>query len=136
MSQVDQGIRQHFERITHFTSQLKTQQQSPEFILLGEDPPYRTKPLFEIRALNSRLRPRFTVFRLRVFSLVLGIIPRLKMALRLARTAALHDRLRDLNRRTGNFFAPGSLSAARFPRCYYPAPPGRGWHSISAPPTD
>ncbi len=46
-----------------------------------------------IMGLNSRLRPRFTVFRPRRFLLMLGIIPRLKMALRLARQSYAPSRL-------------------------------------------
>ena len=62
MSQVDQRIRQRFERIMHFASSLKTQQQSPEFILPGEDTLNRAKSFFKNHRVKQSLAPTFCLF--------------------------------------------------------------------------
>jgi len=63
MSQVDQRIRQCFERIMHFASSLKTQQQSTKFILPGENPLNGAEPFFKNKRVKQPLTPtlyRFT----------------------------------------------------------------------------
>ena len=60
-------------------------QQAAKFIFPAKHPLYGIESLFENGRLKSGLRPRLELLRPRGFALILGTIPRLKMALRFLR---------------------------------------------------
>ena len=67
---------------------LKPEQKAAELIFPAEHPLNRIEPFLEygrVEASKSGLRPRLGVFLPRGLALMLGIIPRLKMALRFFR---------------------------------------------------
>src|SRR5216683_485269 len=76
-------------------------------------------------SLNNRLRPRLVVLRLRRFSLMFGIIPALKMHLRLRAESKPPSRLREAPLRS----KPTSLATC-FKAC---SPFGNRTISVSAP---
>ena len=83
--QVNHRICQNFEGVMQLTYALKPKQKAAELILPTEHPLNRIEPLFEYEASKSGLRPRLGIFLPRGLALMLGIMPRLKMALRFFR---------------------------------------------------
>jgi hypothetical protein len=67
------------------TETIEAKQQAPEFVFPGEQAVDRAETLFKYSWLNSGLQPCLGCLLPREFGLMLGIMPRLKMALRLRR---------------------------------------------------
>lgn len=82
--QVDHRVGQGLEGIVDIGDDLVANENAPEFVLPSEDAFDGAKRSLKMAKLNKRLGPRLVVFLPRGFSLMLGIMPRLKIALRLA----------------------------------------------------
>ena len=85
MPQVDHRVGQGFEGVVQFAEAIEAQQQAAELVF-----PAKTCSMVRKRSLrraesNNGLRPRLGVFLRRGLGLMLGVMPRLKMALRLVR---------------------------------------------------
>ena len=82
--QVDHRVGQGLEGVVHCADALEPNQHASKLVLPSEHPFNRAEPLLEDGRIEQPLRPRLVVFLPRTFSLMFGVIPRLKMALRLA----------------------------------------------------
>src|ERR1700682_4166521 len=83
--QIDHRVGERLERVVQVAQTLEAQQQAAELVFPGEDALDGAEAFIENGRSNSGLRPRFGVLRPRGLGLMLGFMPRLKMALRLAR---------------------------------------------------
>jgi hypothetical protein len=85
VAQVDHRIGERLEGVVHVTDAFEPQQQTVTFIFPGEHALNGAKALFKDRRIEASLTTAFEPLRPRGFSGMLGTMPRLKIALRLAR---------------------------------------------------
>jgi hypothetical protein len=93
MAQVDHRVGERLERVVHVTDAFEAQLQTAELVFPCKDAFDGPEALFKDRRTKRCLRPRFGVLRPRGLSGILGIMPRLKIALRLARQSYTPSRL-------------------------------------------
>ena len=85
MPEVDQCIGERFEGVMHLTEELKAIQQSAELVFPRKHSLNCAKSLVENSLLEEGLAASLGFFLARTLGLILGIMPRLKMALRFSR---------------------------------------------------
>ena len=85
MPEIDHRIGKGLECIVQPTETIKAKQEPPELVFPSEHPLDRVEPFVKYRQIKKGLRPRLGCFRPRGLGLMLGIMPRLKMALRFDR---------------------------------------------------
>jgi len=83
--QVDHRIGQRFEGVVQPAEAIEPKQQAAKFIFPAKDPLDVLNRSLKMAELKSGLRPRLELLRPRGFALILGTIPRLKMAFRFVR---------------------------------------------------
>ena len=85
MPKVDHGIGEGFEGVMQLTEALEAKQQAAKFVFPPKHPLNGIKSLIENSLVEEWLAASFGVLRARGFALILGTMPRLKMALRFIR---------------------------------------------------
>ena len=85
MPEIDHRVGEGLECVVQPADALEAQQQPAELVLPGKYPLDRPEALLEDGRLEDRLAASFGCFLPRGLGLMLGTMPRLKMALRLAR---------------------------------------------------
>ncbi|SAL36484.1 hypothetical protein AWB69_03494 [Caballeronia udeis] len=85
MPQIDHRIGERLERVVQVAQTLEAQQQAAELVFPGEDALDGAEAFIENGRVEKRLATALRVSRPRGLGLMLGFMPRLKMALRLAR---------------------------------------------------
>jgi len=83
--QIDHRISQGLECVVQLTEAIESKQQAAELIFPAEHTLDGVEPLFENGGVEKRFAASLGGFSTRGFALIFGIIPRLKMALRLVR---------------------------------------------------
>jgi hypothetical protein len=93
MPQIDQGVRHQFPTVVALLFELKLNRSRLNLSSHAKVRSTHSRNEW-MAALNNRFRPRFGVFRLRGFSLMFGMSPALKIALRLCLESNPPSRLR------------------------------------------
>jgi hypothetical protein len=85
MPAIDQCVGEGLERVAQPADALEAQQQSAELVFPSKHALDRPEALFEDGRLEDRLAASFGLLSAARIGLILGTMPRLKIALRLAR---------------------------------------------------
>ena len=83
--EIDHRIGKGLEGVVQLAEAIKAKQQAPELVFPSKHPLDRLKALLKDRRIKAACGLAWVAFCPRIFGLMLGIMPRLKIALRLAR---------------------------------------------------
>ncbi|MFC6522988.1 hypothetical protein ACFQAT_27850 [Undibacterium arcticum] len=85
MPQVDHRIGQGFKGVVQLAEALEPKQQAPELVFPGEHPLDCVEPLFKNVGIEERLASALGLLSAARVGVDIGVMPRLKIALRLRR---------------------------------------------------